>query len=323
LNHLTALLIEWNDGQEYICPEHFGRLLGLAKMELGLRCDFGCPVVQTIDQLEAAIDEKLPRTNGKTLADVYGEFREFIREYKGVKDEDVRWDLPWTSLRTTGLRIPLLSQLGDAVSDCVEDLVLTYDLHADDPSELIGETVRSVWKKMGGFPFWEERPYERQWCPSFAIFRDVEQVPFVREHMARLGMDRLKPSTKLNELLTGNGEAALIGAVQDRFGVSIGKPDREKWWWVVVAAMLFSAPGIGLAYLLAWCIGFSGSASPIASFVFWGVGIAYAVYLYIASQPRLLPGLSTMKDVVRQILHAQRKDVRPRPRYRPISVQNS
>jgi len=193
-----------------------------------------------------------------------------------------------------------------------------WELDSEQPQDLVGETVRSLWLARGGESFWHDEAYETSWCPCAQIFRDLKCVPIVRrkcqgQRQLRTGFQRLTPRTRLAELLDRRDEADLLQAIRTRFGVRVGR--YEAGWEVLVAGALVSPLGL----LVGACVGFSlfeeeTVSRSLVAFGTYAAGWLGAIRLYARSQPRLSPHLQTVKDLVREIVEQRRHGTRPRVR---------
>lgn len=311
--NLAFLLIEWNEGSTSLSAEGCGRLLGLAETQLGLEASIHVSRYNDVTELAAAIIDHLPRAEGKTLADVYIELRTYLTEYGRVRTEKLKWDASWGSL------VPrrwwdLTSYLDDLWEGLSDNMPIDFS----DPHLYIGETVRSLWKSNGGAPFWLTTAYEEHWCAGQLVFYDMKELPVIREKINPASAeDRVfTPSTPVRRLMSRNESIRMLHQIESRFGAWVGCERREKWWWVLVAALLFTFPGMLAAFGVAALVTSDQDARMLTAIILWFLGISYAVYLYVASQPRLRPETVTVKDVVKTILK-HRSATHP-PRHRPI-----
>ncbi len=299
-------------------------LIRAARRELGLPEQASAAQVSTVAALAERIGPHLP-TNARveTMADVFGELRQRATTELGTEAAALRWDSNWTDFanpafgRCVGLDDP-------DVRGFVSDVLCRYDGDFNAPNELVGETVRCIWKAQGGEPFWEEPCYEEDWCASQGVFRDLVRMPlFLRA--ARLHADRewdrapVEPQTELESVIPRRRHCDLLQSIEIRFGVWVGRRPREGCLPVLVAGTLASPLGLRIPMCILIELFGRGEAPFEGALGIWACLWGVAIWLYIRSQPRLPPEVRTVKDLVRTIIR-KRRQTTPRPRVRPVTA---
>ncbi len=312
---LVSLLRSWNGYEISLTPENCEDLIRLARLELGATETAASCEAADVDELSSTLQPLLPTNHqGQTIADVFTELRDRASRELKTPAGMIRWETAWASIDSA--RPMALCDSGDLL-----EVVLTECKAAlDEPLELVGETVRCIWKARGGRPFWHLPPYEHNWCASQSIFYDLRQTPLFHQ---RADVGRIEPSTPLSRLISKKKHAVLLGTIESRFGVWLGRREKEGCLPVLIAGILASPLSMMVGACLVVGIAGTGTHAVILAFATWGVCIGVAATIYVRSQPRLPPAVRTVKDIVRAIVHKRRNCGIQKNRLRPISVSSN
>lgn len=309
---LSILLRAWNGDETLLTPTSISGLVHLAVLELGAPEATAALEVTDVEGLSRHLRPLLPTNDqGQTMADIFVELRNRAARELKIPAEAIGWGTSWASLDST--RPMALWDSGDFLEVVLTECKATLD----EPWELVGETVRCIWKARGGHPFWHLPPYEHNWCASQGVFYDVRQVPMLQ----RAEVGRIEPSTPLSSLISKKKHVVLLGTIESRFGVWLGRHEKEGCLPLLIAGILASPLSMMVGACLA--VAFTGTGSNVGAvflFSFYGVCITVAAMIYVRSQPRLPFAVRTVKDVVRAIVHKRRKAGIQRNRLRPICV---
>ncbi|MHC4443965.1 MAG: hypothetical protein ACYTBZ_04050 [Planctomycetota bacterium] len=319
---LVTLLRQWNHGDDIVSEEEVAQLVNISQLELGLSQDLPAFHATSIAILANQIKPHLPTVNGRTVADVYGEVCQLAADDLDVAVEFIQWDSGWGDLVETHSKGILRSDDSD-LDMFLSDLLGNYNDCFGDPHELVGETVRSIWKARDGIPFWELSPYEENWCASQGVFHDVRRIPiFARSAEAvsesESKCDRIKPATPLDTLVNKDEFGTLLHSIETHFGVWLGRYPKEGRLPVLIAGTLISP----IVPIIAGCI-VHGLLGDVRGLLFiaggvWACCWGIAAILYFRSQPRLPSEVKTIKDLVRSIVRKRRETV-TKPRFRPVT----
>jgi len=324
LDGLVDLLLHWNGGCERITKEDSQRLMRLAASELGWRSRDTVVDAGHVWQLASALSPALPHVQGDTIADLFGLVREVVVRVMSVEETEVRWDSLWEDLFKQSnsywedLDFDLLEHLEEAI--CA-GRPLDHGL----PLDTIGETVRAIWKARGGHGHWERAPYESHRRPCAGVLRDFARLPQIVKLVAQARErgtleGRLTPATLLTTFLRDADQSTVLGAIEQRFGVRIGRRSMRFDMLACLLSGLLVSPLNGcVAGAVFYQLHVTGSVAIAIMCAWLACGVVGAVALYRLSRPRLPNTARTVGDLVRAIVRAREK--RPRPRMRPIHTQ--
>ena len=213
--------------------------------------------------------------------------------------------------------------------------------HLYRPEFLVWDTVRNIWRALGGEQTWLERSYEKSWCATQSIFFDLRTLvaniknyrsdharPLSERHKQDSLYERFKPRAALAQIIsTWQERTAVIAAIEDAFGVFVGKKRQrsahKSWWLVWVIGLFLFVTGMAIPVSIVLILDLPDTplviALAIMAMFFIIGGGAYIMSRIYQVRYRFPKSIQTVRDLV-LLIRDKRTSMKleEEPRIRPI-----